>query len=445
MKLIALKDFKLSGNVVAKDTVNEYSESVAKQMIDQGVGKEYIAQEGDTIVSIQESDNVKSADIAAIVKEVMAATMPKDKNVAAREKFEDEAFTKTGGYRSLGEFAQDIWKAGKDGGQTSDRFDKWTKHVTKAAGSGLVEGVDADGGFLVPIEFRNTLLKNSIEASLVKSRATIIPMQTNVLKMPSVVSTSNKTSVYGGVIVYRPAEAGVLTESKPKFGSVKLELSRLAGLCYVTSDMMEDSPMSVAPLLNMMFSEAIAFQQDEDYIRGTGAGQALGILKAPALVSVAKESAQAADTIQTENIVKMYSRMKPRSLGRAVWFANQETLPQLALLTQNVGTGGSAVGLLQNIANSMQMSLLGIPLVITEHASALGDKGDIILADWSQYLIGEKSTGMQTASSIHLKFDYDQTAFRVITRYDGQPWETAPMTPKNGTATLGSFVTLAAR
>ena len=444
MFIKALQDFKYDGKIVKAETINDFPDAAAKEMIAQKVGELFTPKPTDEIKEVIVSDSASAKSVEAIVEAMLKQQVSTDKKVLDRQKFEDDSMSKTGGYISMGEFARDVYKAGGDIKRPTQKFLEWDKY-TKAAGSGLVEGIDADGGFLVPTEFRNTLLKNSLEASLIKGRATTIPMQSNVLKMPTVVSTSNKVSVYGGVIVYRPSEIGVLTASKPKFGEVKLELSKLAGLAYVSSEMMEDSPISTAPLLNMMFSEAITFQQDEDYIRGTGTGQPLGILNSPALVTQAKESGQDADTVVTENIVNMLSRLKTRSYGSAVWFANQELLPQLALLSQDVGTGGSAVGLVQNIANSMQMALLGRPLIITEHASAIGDVGDLILGDWSQYLIGEKTTGMQVASSIHLKFDYDQTAFRVITRYDGQPWETAPMTPKNGTLTLGSFVTLAAR
>jgi HK97 family phage major capsid protein len=91
-------------------------------------------------------------------------------------------------------------------------------------------------------------------------------------------------------------------------------------------------------------------------------------------------------------------------------------------------------------------TLLGAPIFFSEHNSTLGDKGDITLADWDQYLVGEKNGGqIRTASSIHLKFVSDQTAFRFIVRMDGKPWEKTSLRPKHSTKTLSSFVTLAAR
>jgi HK97 family phage major capsid protein len=90
--------------------------------------------------------------------------------------------------------------------------------------------------------------------------------------------------------------------------------------------------------------------------------------------------------------------------------------------------------------------LFGKPVIPIEHASAIGDVGDIMLADMSQYLLIEKG-GIQAANSIHIKFDYDEVAFRVTYRVNGQPLLASPLTPYKATSgrTLSPFVTLAAR
>ena len=200
-------------------------------------------------------------------------------------------------------------------------------------------------------------------------------------------------------------------------------------------------------MLTMMFGKSIAWQMEEDFINGTGAGMALGILNAPCLVEAAKVTDQAATTIVTENILAMYSRMHPSSLGNAIWHANNDTFEQLSTLTLNVGTGGSAVGLVRAIETAPYMSILGRPLFLTEHCQTLGTAGDILFADWSQYLIGGRAgnSAVQVASSIHLKFDYDITSFRFVMRYDGQPWWPSALTPAHSSSTLSPFIALAAR
>lgn len=89
-------------------------------------------------------------------------------------------------------------------------------------------------------------------------------------------------------------------------------------------------------------------------------------------------------------------------------------------------------------------TLFGRPVIPLEQCSAAGDVGDIILADISQYLLIDKG-GIKAASSVHVRFLYDENVFRFIYRVDGQPIWNKPLTPFKGSATVSPFVTLAKR
>ena len=122
-----------------------------------------------------------------------------------------------------------------------------------------------------------------------------------------------------------------------------------------------------------------------------------------------KETNQTAATIVYENIVKMYSRMLPTSLGNAVWIASIDTFPELATMALSVGTGGSAVwlGNFQNSGDATPpVSILGRPVYFTEKAEPLSTTGDINFVDLSYYLIGDRQT-MQAMSSEHYQFQND--------------------------------------
>jgi len=220
----------------------------------------------------------------------------------------------------------------------------------------------------------------------------------------------------------------------------------MAGLVYVTNTLLEDSPISLEPLLGGLFAEEFALETDDAIYAGTGAGQPLGILNAPCLVSVTAEAGQAAATILTENIINMWARMWPPSRARAVWVINTDILPQLMTLVINVGTGGMPVFMPPNgLVGAPYGTIFGRPVVETEQCKTLGTQGDIALCDFGYYLLGQKVTGIQAATSIHLKFNYDETAFRYVMRLDGQPWLNAAITPMNGTNTLSPFVVLDSR
>ena len=137
----------------------------------------------------------------------------------------------------------------------------------------------------------------------------------------------------------------------------------------------------------------------------------------------------------------MWSRCWGRSRANAVWYVNQEIEPLLyTLKIGDVPVYLPAGGL----SEKPYATLFGRPIVPLEQCSALGAVGDIILGDMSQYLLIDKG-GINSASSIHVRFLYDESVFRFIYRVDGQPIWNKPITPYKGSNTLSPFVTLAAR
>jgi HK97 family phage major capsid protein len=303
--------------------------------------------------------------------------------------------------------------------------------------------VPADGGFLVPETLRSQLLQIALEMSVIRPRATVVPMETARVPFPMIDVTSNATSVFGGMIGYWGEEGSPLTDSSAKFGRVVLDAKKLTGLSVVPNELLTDSLLSFSALIESLWPRALAFYEDVAFMAGSGVGEPLGALGNPASVAVAAESGQQSATIQLENIIKMYARMMPSSLSQAIWLCTPEAFPQLMTMALSVGTGGSAV-MLTNAAGPAPMSVLGRPLIITEKAKQLGVQGDIAFVDLSYYLVGDRQQ-MTAASSTDWKFGNDQTAFRLIERVDGQPWIKSAITPQNGGPALSPFVELAAR
>uniref|UniRef100_A0A6M3M3A8 Putative capsid protein n=1 Tax=viral metagenome TaxID=1070528 RepID=A0A6M3M3A8_9ZZZZ len=308
------------------------------------------------------------------------------------------------GFKCLSEFAIAVKNASVSGMRNVDkRLDSLS---TKAAGTGVNEGDSEYGGYLIPEEFRNQLLEIAIKKSNILSMALTIPMMTNAIHIPYVSGTDRSGGlVHGGIEFSWLDEEGAKSETRPKFGKIQLRLKKMAGLVYASDEILEDSPISLEPLLSRMFSDALAWQLDNVFINGSGAGKPLGVLNAPCLISVAKEAGQLADTIIFENVIKMYARMWDKT--NAVFMANDDTFQQLAQMSLSVGTAGAPVWLPAGGASGKPYdTLFGKPLIFTEHCQKIGDAGDILFADWSQYLVGQKSGGtVQFASSMHLKFD----------------------------------------
>ncbi|MFF7129991.1 phage major capsid protein [Streptomyces sp. NPDC008240] len=308
--------------------------------------------------------------------------------------------------------------------------------------------VPSDGGYLIPETLRSELLRVALETSVVRPRARVIPMETLRVPFPAIDSTTNVNSVYGGIVGYWTEESGQLTESQARFGRVVLEARKLTGFAKVPSELMNDSLVSFSALIDQMFPEALAFFEDTAFLTGNGVGQPLGVLNGNCAVTVSRNTSS---HVKFEDVIGMYARMLPQSLSRAVWVISPAVLPDLLSMrivqqnvagTENVGaaspglwlTGGQAIG-------APPMSLMGLPIVVSEKVPTLGTSGDISLIDFGFYLIGDRQV-MQARQSEERYFETDEIAFRIIERVDGRPWLQSAITPANGGSTLSPIVKL---
>jgi HK97 family phage major capsid protein len=115
-------------------------------------------------------------------------------------------------------------------------------------------------------------------------------------------------------------------------------------------------------------------------------------------------------------------------------------------MSQTVGTGGVPVFLpAGGVSGSPYMTLMGRPVIPVEQCSKLGDAGDILLADMADY-IGIDKGGLESDTSIHVQFMYDEQVFRFRYRFNGTPYTNAPVVSKaNASFSVSPYVALAAR
>lgn len=338
-------------------------------------------------------------------------------------------------FASFGEQLMAAYRAAMPGGKVDER-------LTTRAASGLNESTPSDGGFLVQQDFVTELLKRTYETGILASKVKKIPISTNAngMKINAIDEDSRANgSRWGGVQTYWEGEADEITASKPKFRQMELSLKKLTGLCYATDELLQDAA-ALEAVIRQAFAEEFGFKIDDAILSGSGEGEPLGILNSGAIVTVAKEASQT-DTITVENLIKMWNRLWSRSRANAVWYINQELEPYLYTLKIGdkpvyIPAGG--------LSEKPYGTLFGRPVVPIEQCSAAGEVGDIILADIGQYLLIDKG-GVKSASSIHVRFLYDENVFRFIYRVDGKPIWTKPLTPYKGSATVSPFVTLAKR
>jgi HK97 family phage major capsid protein len=305
----------------------------------------------------------------------------------------------------------------------------------------MVEGTPSAGGFSVPEPLAAQWLDDSLEAEIIRPRATVWTMESASRKVAGW-DANNQTGgiLFGGFAMEFLAEGGTGTPQTGKLRAIELIAKKGAIFCDISNELREDGQGFEAQLDRAMRA-SITYGLDQYFIGGTGAGQPLGIKNDPAKVSVAKESGQRAGTIVWENLCKMYARMYPAGRQRGIWLANDTTITSLLGLSIAIGTGGSHIPVMTESTGGFK--ILGQPVVFTSHMPTVGTADDIMFVDPSQYAIGIRRTLQLERSNIP-GWTSDLMSYRALLRFDGQGTWNAPITPKNGD-TLSWCVGLAVR
>ncbi len=362
-------------------------------------------------------------------------------------------------FKGAGDFFSCVAKASGVNPVVDPRLAEYMSIKSSASGQNIT--TDADGGYLIPPDYSDELVKHVQSESVLLPEVQHVPVSGNRLIVAEVDEESRKDTTVsikgrnGGILSYWKGEAAEYTASQMKFKNSQTDLGKLTGLCYATEEMLEDLP-AMAAIIDQGFSDEFAFKCDDAIISGTGTNMPTGILDAGngSLVTIAKESGQAAASIMLNNILKMFNAMPAKHRSNAKWYINQDleiALYQLLMNTGSTATEGLTVsnGLpifvpAGGLASAPNGLLLGRPIVPIEQCSALGTKGDILFADMSQYRWIDKG-GINGQTSIHVRFLYDETAFKFTYRAGGKPMWSNSIEAYKGTTKRSPFVALADR
>jgi len=305
----------------------------------------------------------------------------------------------------------------------------------------MTESVPSDGGFLIPSQQSENIHSVSLENEIVQPRAFVQPMTSNECNVPAMEIGDHSTALLGGFSASYTGETSTISEANPKTRGMTLKAKKLTGLVRFSNELVADIPGGEGQITNLCGS-GLAWYRDKAFLKGSGAGEPLGILNANCVVEVDKETGQTDNTIMYENLTNMLSRIFAGSFKNSIWVCHQTTIPSLLEMSIAIGTGGSAIPVMSE--SNGEFTILTRPVLFTEKTETLGTKGDIMLCDFSQYIIGLRQ-GMRFDTSIHPGFLTDELYARLIERHDGQPLWGEPLTLLDGTTTVSPFVVLGDR
>lgn len=305
-------------------------------------------------------------------------------------------------------------------------------------GKDLTEGVGVDGGFLAPPQYHEQLYMLSPFGRHVRDRALVIPMRSSQLLIPTLDQTgvaTDRSNLYGGVKLTWTGEAVEKTETQPAFKQVSLVAHKLAAYTQVSDELLGDSFLSMETLLTRLFSEATMNEHDWAFIMGNGVGMPLGIAwpTCGATLEVARAAPGAIGIADIFGMLAAFTGQSP------IWLAHQSTMPQILALAGPAGNPSYVW--ISNAREGAPMTLFGYPIFFTENCPTLGQRGDLILADFSKYVVGLRQD-VTIDASIHYAFINDITTWRAVSRIGGRPWLSAPLLLRDGVTEVSPFVVL---
>lgn len=296
------------------------------------------------------------------------------------------------------------------------------------------------GGYTVPTEYSGQLLQIATGSSPVLARVRRIPVSAPMGEYPALdqylvpVAGTGETALAGGTKPGKRQEGAAYSETEPQFEMIRYRITDAAsGMVKVTKELRADSLAGIEAFLRNVIGVAVANKLEHYILRGSGAGEPLGILNAPALVNVTPANN---NVFAYADAVNMISRFKAVG-GAPVWLYHPGMINDIAKF--EIGTGGAVF--VNNLSTSMNMTLLGNPMLSSEHLPQPDQNGCVLLADLGAYVLFEKG-GLYIEFSEHAAFAEGKDTWRFGVRCDGQPWMKSPITlaDPQGSYTVSPYV-----
>lgn len=283
-------------------------------------------------------------------------------------------------------------------------------HVTAKA---LSEGTSADGGYLVPNEFKAAIISKRDVAAVIRPRASVFPMARDKMDVPS---------EGNAVTLYWAGENASLTESNPTFGNTTLNTNKLTGLGKMSRELFADTAINLMDFLAGLYGRKFALEEDKKFMTGSGTGEPKGI-RQYTLSSIA----QAAGSLAADDIIKLFYTLGSQYRTQGAWIMHNNIIRLVRLLKDSNGRYLWTDGFQEAPA-----TILGRPVLeqndIPTNLGAGTNESEIYFGDLAYYLIGDRQEmTIESTTEGAGAFENHQVAVKVIERIDGQLGLTDPV------------------
>ena len=266
---------------------------------------------------------------------------------------------------------------GKDKAKTGRASDEYREGMLKALRSNfkqisnvLQEGVDADGGYLVPEEYDSRLIQKLEGGNIMRT-------------LGHVITTSGEHKI--NIAATKPAaawieEGGALTFGDATFDQILLDAHKLHVAIKVTEELLYDNAFGLENYIIDEFGKALANAEEDAFLNGSGVGQPLGLFAETGGGTVANS----VTTLTADDIINLIYSLKRAYRKDASFIVNDQTIAVIRTFKDNNGAYMWQPSLVQGEPDK----LLGYDV----HTSQFAPADSIAFGDYSYYNIGDRGT-----------------------------------------------------
>lgn len=242
----------------------------------------------------------------------------------------------------------------------------------------LSEGIDADGGYLVPEEYDTRLIEQLEEENIFR-------------KLGTTITTSGERKI--NIAATKPAAAWIdegeaLTFGDATFAQINLDAHKLHVAVKVTEELLYDNAFKLEQYILRQFAKALSNAEEDAFINGTGTGQPLGVLAAEGGAEIGVTTTSATDITYDDLVDLVYSLKRPYRKN-AAFLCNDQTLGTLRKLTDKNGRS-----LWQDsVQDGEPGRILGYKVYTSPYFPVItAGMPAIAFGDYSYYNIGDRGT-----------------------------------------------------
>jgi len=405
-------------------------EDLLKVLSEHGLKADEIKSESkDVEEKIEKSDSLDKsviADLASSIAKKLADAIATNKGLDKEEtkvlnqEIKTKIYTNWGGMKEIS-YPADLGNLSKEEKIVNffkalvyARADPQSQTVLRA----LTEGVDAEGGYLVPEELRSEVFRLLPDMAVMRNIARVIPMASDTLKLNSL--TARPTAYWTG-------EYQSKSTTSAEFGQVTLSPNDLVCLLPISEQLLADANIDLVQFIIQLFTEAIAVAEDKAFFTGSGTGQPKGI-STESLRTVA-----AGGAFKFDHIIAVMDQVPQRATQspKAAFVAHRRVKSICRTLKDTNGNYIWRDGGMANNGETKRLpdTLYGYPFLEQNDLA----QSELYFGDWAFYIIGDRQTvSVRTTTEGGDAWRRNGMEIKAVERVDGKVVMTSPFAKVTG-------------